>query len=253
MRDLDYQGLDLELGVQHLQMLGVRYYMATSERAIAEADQQPDLSPIASSGPWQVYEVADSDLVVPLENQPAVLDGIEHDNHAWLGPAQDWYLDPEQWDTFLAADGPDDWQHIDVGDDPEVVPEDPVEVDDVTSGTDEISFTVSEPGTPVLVRTSYFPNWHVSGAEGPYRVAPNLMVVVPTEEEVTLTYGYEPIDWFAWLVTGAGLAGVVLLWRADRRAKRPDEADLSVATDAHLAPVVSHVPPDEVVPGASPP
>ncbi|OWY60921.1 hypothetical protein B7486_66580, partial [cyanobacterium TDX16] len=66
MRDLDYQGLDLDLGVQHLQMLGVRYYMATSDRAIEEADQQPDLTPIASSGPWQVYEVADTDLVVPL-------------------------------------------------------------------------------------------------------------------------------------------------------------------------------------------
>jgi hypothetical protein len=237
MRGLDYQGLDLELGVQHLQMLGVRYYLATSQRAITEADQQPDLSPIASSGPWQVYEVADSELVVPLENQPAVLDGIEHDNHAWLGPAQDWYLDPEQWDTFLAADGPEEWQHIEVGEQPDVVPEDAVEVSDVTSGTDEISFTVSEPGTPVLVRTSYFPNWHASGADGPYRVAPNLMVVVPTDEEVTLTYGYEPIDWFAWIVTGAGLAGVVLLWRSDRRrAARAARPPVGAASAAPAGP-----------------
>ena len=33
---------------------------------------------------------------------------------------------------------------------------------------------------PVVVKTSYFPNWEVQGAEGPYRLAPNLMVVVPT-------------------------------------------------------------------------
>jgi hypothetical protein len=223
MRDLDYQGLDLDLGVQHLQLLGVRYYLATSQRAIDEADQQPDLTPIATSGPWQVYEVADSDLVVPLENQPAVVEGLDHDNHAWLGPAEDWYLDPERWDTFIAADGPDVWERIEVGDDPAAVPVDPVEVSDVETANDRISFSVSEPGTPVLVRASYFPNWHVSGAEGPYRVAPNLMVVVPTDEQVTLEYGYEPIDWVAWLVTGAGIAGVVVLWRLDRR-RRPDEA-----------------------------
>ena len=44
-------------------------------------------------------------------------------------------------------------------------------------------------GTPVEVRVSYFPNWKASGADGPWRVAPNLMVVVPTSHDVTLTYG----------------------------------------------------------------
>ena len=41
----------------------------------------------------------------------------------------------------------------------------------------------------MLVKVSYFPNWEVEGAEGPYRIAPNLMVVVPTEQEVHLHYG----------------------------------------------------------------
>ena len=45
---------------------------------------------------------------------------------------------------------------------------------------DKISFDVSEIGKPVEVKESYFPNWKVSGAKGPYRLAPNLMVVVPT-------------------------------------------------------------------------
>jgi len=34
-------------------------------------------------------------------------------------------------------------------------------------------------GQPVLVKVSYFPNWKASGAKGPYRVTPNLMVVIP--------------------------------------------------------------------------
>ncbi len=73
---------------------------------------------------------------------------------------------------------------------------------------------MSDTGTPVLVKASYFPNWRVSGAEGPYRVAPNLMVVVPTENEVELTYGREPIEWLAYALTllGIGLA----IWLARR-------------------------------------
>ena len=55
---------------------------------------------------------------------------------------------------------------------------------DVEIDEQELSFTVDQVGVPVLVKVSYFPNWTVDGAEGPYRVAPNLMVVVPTENEV---------------------------------------------------------------------
>ena len=59
---------------------------------------------------------------------------------------------------------------------------------------------------------SYFPNWEVSGAEGPYRVAPNSMVVVPTSERVELTYGRTAVDYATLLAT---LIGIVLcvVWR----------------------------------------
>jgi hypothetical protein len=72
---------------------------------------------------------------------------------------------------------------------------------------------VSDVGTPVLVKTSYFPNWEASGARGPWRVAPNFMVVVPTSEHVELRYGRTPVDWLAWLVTFGGIAIALVLWR----------------------------------------
>ena len=49
-----------------------------------------------------------------------------------------------------------------------------------TSAAPSLSFDVSRTGVPVLVKISYFPNWQVAGAAGPWRVTPNLMVVVPT-------------------------------------------------------------------------
>ena len=47
-----------------------------------------------------------------------------------------------------------------------------------------LSFDVDQIGVPVLVKVSYFPNWAGDGAEGPYRIGPNMMVVVPTSNDV---------------------------------------------------------------------
>ena len=102
-----------------------------------------------------------------------------------------------------AADGPDDWQRIEARpegqptDDRNLARVEPAETiehvdaaagrgSDVRQTDDSISFSVDQIGVPVLVKVSYFPNWKVDGAQGPYRVAPNLMVVVPTANHVTL-------------------------------------------------------------------
>jgi hypothetical protein len=105
----------------------------------------------------------------------------------------------------------------------------PTTVSDVTQTTDSISFHVSRTDTPVLVKTSYFPDWQASGAEGPFRVTPNLMVVVPTGHTVTLTYGTATIGKVGEVAT---LAGVVFLVAAyvvgrRRRSKRPALASRS--------------------------
>ena len=64
------------------------------------------------------------------------------------------------------------------------------------------------------MKTSYFPNWQVEGAAGPYRVAPNFMVVVPDRTEVTLTYGWTATDVLAWVITVIALIAAVVLWRS---------------------------------------
>jgi len=89
----------------------------------------------------------------------------------------------------------------------------PAEVTDVEVGREQIAFDVDRIGSPVLVKASYFPNWKVSGAEGPYRVAPNMMVVVPTEGHVTLTFERTPVEWFAYLVSLLGIVGLAVLVR----------------------------------------
>jgi hypothetical protein len=86
-------------------------------------------------------------------------------------------------------------------------------VSDVVEHNASISFNVSRVGVPVVVTISYFPNWHVSGAQGVYRVSPNLMVVVPTSHHVSLSYGTTPVDYEGYLLTIGALIGLVVLVR----------------------------------------
>ena len=102
------------------------------------------------------------------------------------------------------------------------MPVTPARVSNVRLDDDRVSFDVDRPGTPVLVRVSYFPNWRARGAEGPWRATPNFMVVVPTSRHVSLHYGRTPVD-----VAGVGLsllgaAAVVGLAWADRARGAPD-------------------------------
>ncbi len=105
-RDLPYGGFDIDKGVEHLQMLGVKYYMAKSANAVSLARSHPDLTEIAKSGPWVIFEVADAELVTPLENEPAVVTGITDSQVDWVeqplddsrrfgGPAVRWFTDPD--------------------------------------------------------------------------------------------------------------------------------------------------------------
>ena len=244
-RDLPYGSFDIDKGVHHLQLMGVRYFLTTSVKATTAARGQRDLTELATSGPWVIFEVAHAELVEPLHNEPAVLTGIHDAQADWIcrtrlptglngkceGPAIAWFLDPPAQQVFLASSGPAAWQRVDPDHPtPALHPEPAVEVTHVQAGTDRVAFDVDRTGAPVLVKTSYFPNWHATGADGPYRVTPNFMVVVPTAKHVELSYGREPVDWIGYALTALGIALAALLaTRPPLRRRRRRGVDAKVA------------------------
>jgi hypothetical protein len=237
VRELRYDNNDAAKGVRYLQELGVRYYMAFTTEAINSAATQPALLEVARSGPWVVYEVEASDWVVPMKRQPVVVNKRDGDQRErWLELGSSWFQRGEEWAATPVADGPDAWQRIDVAVDLDrrvgepgdpsrnvdiVTPVQEIDVVDLPEvtisnfkrGQESVSFTVDKVGVPVLVRVSYFPNWKVDGADGPYRAAPNMMVVVPTSNDVRLHYSSATIDKVAYLLTLIGIVIVVYWWR----------------------------------------
>ncbi len=226
VRELRYTDNNAELGVRYLQSLGIRYYMAWTDQAVAQAAANPDLTEIATSGPWRIYQVANSGIVEPLAVQPVVVPGREDDRELWLELGTSWFQNPEDWAAIPAGDGPPEWQRVDAVVDENrvqdrrvdiVVPSEeiipvalpPVTVSNVVMGNESVEFDVDQIGVPVVVKVSYFPNWKVEGGDGPYRIAPNLMVVVPTSNQVTMTFERSATDFVAYALT---LLGIVLIF-----------------------------------------
>ena len=228
MRGLDYRGLDLESGIRHMQLSGVRYYLAFSSDAVQEAEQYPDqLELIARSDPWRIYLVANSELVEGLKFEPNVVAQGDLGGRNWTDPSMMWFNDRIRSQVTVTDGGPDDWHRININEpsflgrtsfgEPLKSPLPALSVTNIVEEGDTISFSVDQVGVPVLVKASYFPNWSVEGALGPYRATPNWMVVIPSENEVTLRFRATWAEYLGWLITFAGACVIVFLIRSKRK------------------------------------
>jgi hypothetical protein len=209
--------------------------MAFSADAKAAAAQDPELKLVASTKAfpvnystgagqrsWEIFEVLGSDLVQPLANEPVVVRHVAKEKD-WLTTSAAWYLDPSRWSTYLAAGGPAAWTRVGragAASAPVVPVPEQAKVSGVRTGDDRISFDVDKTGTPILVKISYFPNWKATGASGPWRISPNLMVVIPTSNHVELRYGRTPVDVVGIVLTVVGLLALIVV---ARRPVTPDQ------------------------------
>jgi hypothetical protein len=208
----------------------VRYYMAYSPFIVAQANRDPQLTLVATTrtfaapgAKWYVYLVHHSGIVQGLDHPPVVLGGVAT-AATWLAANQTWWLSPTLERVYAAASGPAAWPRAASVVAMPAGPREPREqVTDVRVGLQALSFHVSRLGVPTLVKVSYYPGWRAIGATGPYRVSPNLMVVVPTAHDVRLIYGATPaitLGRLLTLVTVVGGALYALWWPRRRRRVR---------------------------------
>ncbi|MCU1494031.1 MAG: hypothetical protein JWO62_1795 [Acidimicrobiaceae bacterium] len=230
---IPYQGLNVADGVRHLQLMGVKYFLANSPTVEHAADADPSLQKVGTApasalvidglasgaaapvgAAWDLYVIKDSPSITPLAYEPVVESGMS--KQRFLSFSISWYQSEEYWPVPIARSGPASWPHKSAGtfvSPSQATPAPANKVSGIDMSGESISFDVSRIGAPVLVRVPYFPNWQAAGATGPYEVTPNLMVVVPTSHHVILHYGTTAIDWLGKGASVAGIAGLALLVR----------------------------------------
>ncbi|REK19856.1 MAG: hypothetical protein DWQ40_06280 [Actinobacteria bacterium] len=245
---LRYNNFQLERGLKHLDLYGVSYYVNITPEAGQAADELESMTKIAESGPFGIFALPETQLVEAAEFVPSVYEVPERGPLAALigsetvigadgeplpsfhDMALQWYDDVDNLDLWVVADGPESWPRIESLDEREAVPTGAPEdaVSDISFDDHRISFRTEAVGVPHLVKMSYFPNWEATGADGPFRATPSLMVVVPTAEDVVIEFNDTWAETGGKVLTVLGVlalvAVVVAIEVRRRRGHRTDGA-----------------------------
>jgi hypothetical protein len=220
---LDYPSFDFPTGLRHLRMFGVRYYVAYTDQA-KKAAKDAKLPVVSTSGKFVIYEVGDGHLVEVPSYRPVLLDDPD-----WRGNSLTWYRTAKWLDVQLAYASKGDKDARAAFADPGPLPirnlphqalRNPGPVPSRMVGDDQLEFTTDRIGEPHVVKVSYFPNWHVEGAEGPWMLSPGLMVVVPTQAKVRLVYRDTPVDLAGKALTVGAVGALVVPLAAGRIRRR---------------------------------
>jgi 6-pyruvoyl-tetrahydropterin synthase related domain len=220
---LAYPGFDFPTGLRHLRMFGVRYYVAYTDQA-KKAAKDAKLPVVTTSGKFVIYQVGDGHLVEVPSYRPVLLDDPD-----WRGNSLTWYRTVKWLDVQLAyaSKGDKDARaafadpgRLPVRDLPHQALRSPGPVPSRMVGDDQLEFTTDRIGEPHVVKVSYFPNWHVEGAKGPWMLSPGLMVVVPTQANVRLVYRDTPVEGAGKALTVGGVAVLLVPLAAGRLRRR---------------------------------
>jgi len=226
-----YENFNIADGIRHLQLNGVKYFLANSPQAEEQAAADPLLikvgttpasvysvdtssgtvPPIPGGYHWDLYLIKNTQLVTPLSYKPVVEAGISKTE--FLNTSILWYQQEQYWQVPIARTGPANWTRATIGTLVAPTPADkviPTKISNIHTTASTITFHVTKIGSPVLVKEPYFPNWQVTGATGPYEVSPNLMVVVPTSHTVYMAYGTTMVDWVGRIATIAGFGMIAI-------------------------------------------
>ncbi len=227
---VDYPGRDTKRGLTHLQLMNIPYLMTITPEVTAEvtADKRSDL--LAKFDEISIFRISGATgYVEVMKNKPVRVKA--KDAQEWRDLAVRWYKDepslrvPIIWDrgenalSSFTAITPQ--QAINP-------PVEPINTDGEVQmeqlDNEKLTFQTTAIGVPHWIKVSYFPNWKVQGADGPFVASPSLMMVIPRQREVTLTYGRTASNWVGQGLTVLGLLVVIVMgvlelrrWRRERR------------------------------------
>lgn len=210
-------------GITHLQLMNIPYLITATPEVTGEVGADPRADLLATIDEFSIFRIAGTTgYVEVMRNQPVRLQ-VED----WRTPIVEWYTEesalqvPVVWDRGE----PGLAQFRQIG--PEEVATPPVQPILVDGGVvaEEISeeklvFETTAVGQPHWVKISYFPNWKVKGAEGPYVASPSFMMVIPTQREVTLYFGRTWSNNLGQLLTFAGWVIVLVIVGLEIRRRR---------------------------------
>ena len=206
------------LGV-HLNLYNVSQLILATTKAKRALAASPLFKREADFGQLSIYRYLKCDR--KYVDIPAIRP-VLYTSETWAEDFYEWYKRPDQTDVLLVAE-----EFVTHAEDRAVFLNQTDTIADlrpfakdrlertnlkITARLDHLNirFTTNKVGLPHLIKVSYFPNWQVKGAHGVYPVSPHLMMVIPRQTEVVLTYGYTIWEKIGWTITAITLAAILI-------------------------------------------
>ena len=230
---IDYPDqMDFPTGLAHLRLYGVRYYVAydackdPQEKWVpcAELGQQDKelqaataagLPVVKRSGRFTIFEVGTGNLVEVPRFRPVLVDHPD-----WRANGLTWYANPDWLETPLVFASSDDRAASGGLRPARARCRSPACPGSGWSGraswppppAGPATWSASGPtgsASPTSSRSPGSPTGRWRGREGPWLLSPGLMVVVPTQAEVRLSYGDTPVELAGKALTVAGVGALL--------------------------------------------
>ena len=187
-----YSRFDLARAIPRMILYNVRDYVVVDAKTKAAAQREPGLKKAVEIGPYEVYQVVDNPgtYAVPLRYKPVL--AITKD---WKRLAHKWFRlgDLEVPLVFKKKEEPGDRErfaavwHDELGQAPRIPLPDPGPIQEEVSLERMVIHTPNQ--APLYIKSSYHPNWLVTGAKRVYMASPAFMVVYPDSDTVVLRFG----------------------------------------------------------------
>ncbi len=84
-------------------------------------------------------------------------------------------------------------------------------ITDLNIENNSITFKTNKPNQLHLIKVSYFPNWKIKNGQGPFRISPSFMAVIPYEEFVEIKFELSNIEKALNLISILTLFGALLI------------------------------------------
>jgi hypothetical protein len=228
---VDYPSLNVANGITHMQLMNIEYFLTCTEEVTTAAKADARAQLLYNNGDYNVFRISGTTgYAEVMQNEPVKIDIAQP---AWRDMAVKWYLNMDDLKTPIIWDNGSkalkDFASI-TADQSAIPPQVPINgegrVVSETLENERFTFDVNAEGVgkPVWIKISYFPNWHVSGADGPFLASPSFMMVIPTQTHVVMTYGRtwantlgQTLEVIAWALLVGLSVWRLILWRRRRR------------------------------------
>ncbi|MBI4018647.1 MAG: hypothetical protein HY364_00150 [Candidatus Aenigmarchaeota archaeon] len=197
----------------HIKLFNIRYIVASSQKLKDALASDERFLLIDDAGPLTVYEVlGESRYVERPKYEPVIYAGSD-----WKAMSMEWMgRNSEMPVIYTNEDLP--FQKINSLDDAREVPAEKCNITE-DMREDEIYITTDCIGEPLLVKVSYFPNWHVEGAKKIYLASPSFMMIIPEKQNVKLYYSDTIIDVIGKILSIVAMSYIVFAGRGFSRLK----------------------------------